>query len=253
MAAAQYRILREDLAEFDASVRAWLSTADGVMYKQHKQFLLIVRNLTQLPRASGRTTYEKIINAWTSAMAGFESLLQGRPQTVTDNAVLVALSAWHLYPKLIVYAAEHKLVDFNDALFPVSAAVTVGLELSEQHDKAPGFRWSMALSHLKYYGHDVVVEVDTENVRITMEDLALIALGALFRRWNVKRSDEADALSALVLLQDLLEQSNYLEADGREELGWFIVITGAAKRLQETMGRADANAQRLVQYGRRRG
>ncbi|EXJ59476.1 uncharacterized protein A1O5_12101 [Cladophialophora psammophila CBS 110553] len=124
--AAHQRILREDLATFDASVRAWLITADQVMVKKLKQLTLILDNLTTLPVSVGKDTYAKIINAWDGAIKGFEALLEGRPQNATDSSVLLALSSWHLYPDLIVLSSETKKVIFQDPLFPPSVAMTVG-------------------------------------------------------------------------------------------------------------------------------
>ena len=58
--AAQQRIIREDLALFDDSVRAWLITADSVMVKKRKQLDLIVENLTSMPVSVGNSSYAKV-------------------------------------------------------------------------------------------------------------------------------------------------------------------------------------------------
>jgi hypothetical protein len=128
VAAAKRRIPREDIAAFDASIRSWLGVADQVMLKSHKKLRLILDNLQMPEEQAGRLKlYDKIINAWTAALQGFESLLAGQPQTVSDTSLLLALSAWHLYPSLIVLTASVQKVDFDDALIPASAIITVGL------------------------------------------------------------------------------------------------------------------------------
>jgi hypothetical protein len=124
--AGRQQITREDLAKFDASARAWLGSADQTQQSRQKKLMLILKNIPS-PVSVGVSTYAKVINAWTSAMMGLENLLVGMPQEVQNSVIILALSAWHLYPNFIVLSTETKQVDFSDSLFPKAAAVTVGL------------------------------------------------------------------------------------------------------------------------------
>jgi hypothetical protein len=56
--------------------------------------MLILKNIPT-PVSVGSTTYGKVVSAWTGAMTGFEDL-KGMPQQISDSAILLALSAWHL-------------------------------------------------------------------------------------------------------------------------------------------------------------
>ena len=184
MVAARQQISCEDLARFDASVRSWLSSADSATISQEKRLMLIVKNIpSQLNE--GSSTYAKVINMWRSAMTGLECLLKGMPQEVRDGSILLALSAWHLYPDLIVLSTETKKVEFADGLFPPEAVLTVGLQNNDAVDgEEGGFKWSLALSHLRYYGDPVNVEVQGTNTRLTVRQLHLAILGVLLWYWE---------------------------------------------------------------------
>ena len=76
--AASQTFLRSDLAEWDASARAWLRSADTVMALQQTQLRLIIDNL-DLPVNTKPETYESVVHAWLSAMTQTEKLLEGIP------------------------------------------------------------------------------------------------------------------------------------------------------------------------------
>ncbi|OQV00936.1 hypothetical protein CLAIMM_06370 [Cladophialophora immunda] len=257
--AAQQRILREDLATFDASVRAWLITADQVMAKKIKQLRLILDNLTTLPVSVGKDTYAKIINAWKGAIEGFEALLEGKPQNATDSSVLLALSAWHLYPDLIVLASETKKVVFQDSLFSHSVAITVGLSLRDNDQVSPGFKWSLALSHLRYYGEPVSVQTDHDNYRITMDELCLIAFGSLLAHWRLPNRIMIDVASWFCSLYGILQRyygddlSPGGDWSGHPGFLWLQPLINASKLLVNRSEDDSANFEKLVGYGRRRG
>lgn len=72
-------------------------------------------------------TYNSVIEVWTVAMKTIQNLILGMPQKVTRGAVLVGLSAWHIYPDLnIVGPIAH--VRFNDELVGAGGVVTIGLQ-----------------------------------------------------------------------------------------------------------------------------
>ena len=245
--ASQQRILRDDIAAFDSSVRSWLSVADQVMFKKWKQLDLILQNLSmpQMHSHSG-LQYAKVISAWTNSLTGFEELLEGRPQTITDSSLLLALSAWHLYPNLLVLSSEVKNVLFNDKLMPQQAVVTVGLLPKATDDDSGAFRWSLALSHLKYYGDPVRVDV-TDNTRVTIQELELITFGALLSHWEVPPALTLDAASWIFNLAVKLEQPF-----PRGPPAWFSPLARAAQTYLSARGDDFTDYQALIKCGRRR-
>lgn len=247
VAAAKRRIPREDIAAFDASIRSWLGVADQVMFKSHKKLRLILDNLQMPEEQVGRLKlYDKVINAWTAALQGFESLLAGQPQTVSDTSLLLALSAWHLYPSLIVLTPSVQKVDFGDALIPPSAIITVGLVSRPADDASAGFRWSIVLSHLRYYGDPVQVDVD-DNSRISLEELEMIHLGAIFARWGLKVSDTLEAARWICLLHERLKA-----AIPNEVPTWLLPLNRAASAYVSAKGLGLQLYDASINCGRRR-
>lgn len=175
--AARQGISREELAAFDASVRSWLCSADEARISSQKKLMLILGNIN-ITISGGSSTYTKVMEAWKQAMVGFEDLLGGMPQQISSGAILRALSAWHLYPDLIVVVDKTVNVRFQDPLLPGQGVVTIGLQSSEQpHEN--GIQWSLTLSHLRFYGDPVTVKTDGNNSRVDMKQLHMLAFGSL--------------------------------------------------------------------------
>ena len=146
-------ISREDLAIWDASARSWLGSADQARLWQLKQLELVTKD-AGIQFGSGPSTYAKIISCWQTALEGMEAFLCGLSQEITDASILVAFSAWHLFPDLLVLADEPTKVPFRDRAFPANVEGTIGLWPSNSsNDK--GIKWSLTLSHLNHYGPQV--------------------------------------------------------------------------------------------------
>lgn len=178
-------ISREDLRLWDASARSWLQSADQGMPWQLKQFELTTRDF-RVPSGGGSTTFQKVVSAWKNAMTCIETLLENKPQEISDAAVLYAISAWHLFPKLLVLRGN-TLVDFHDKLFEGKGVGTSRLESTLSPEG--GIRWSLALSHLEYYGEPVEVESQLDTPRVTIDQFRLVVLGAVFKKWNINHRD----------------------------------------------------------------
>jgi hypothetical protein len=204
---------------------------------------LILDNI--LPLISvGLDTYAKVISAWTNAMSGFESLLQGMPLQVSDSAILLALSAWHLYPNLIVLSAETKKADFKDNFVSPKCWNHCCIQWDEQGD-SQGFRWFLALPHLKYYG---------DNSRETMRELQLVALGALLAGWGVPPAVPLDAATWLSTLRKVFKQAGQQwTVNEIFYYPWFDVICSGASALVNSAEDERRAFQMLVNFGRRRG
>ena len=106
-------------------------------------------------------------------------------QTSTHKgALLVGLLCWHIYPDLnVVGPIVH--VRFGDELVGKGGVVTLGIQSASPDDDL-GVQWSLSLSHLRYYGDPVAISTSTgaTGSRISMEDLHMVALGAVFGAWK---------------------------------------------------------------------
>jgi hypothetical protein len=92
--ATQQTISRAQLAEWDASARAWLRTADQAKMLQQKQLMLVIDNL-DIPVSHDMRVYSSVITAWKTALQAPEYLVTGMPQSLHQNgAILLGLSAW---------------------------------------------------------------------------------------------------------------------------------------------------------------
>ena len=67
LAAARQTITRAQLAEWDASARSWLRTADAIKNLQRKQLMLIIDNLRGSVNKMN-DTYESVMAAWKNTL-----------------------------------------------------------------------------------------------------------------------------------------------------------------------------------------
>ncbi|KAL5320304.1 hypothetical protein ACEPPN_011105 [Leptodophora sp. 'Broadleaf-Isolate-01'] len=111
--AAQQIFSRQQLAAWDSSARAWLQTADSDRKIQQTQLMLIINNI-QIPVSTKKDAYGSIMEAWKLGMSTMERLVQGIPQQVRNSAVLLAISAWHLYPNMEVLSDQVIDIDQKD-------------------------------------------------------------------------------------------------------------------------------------------
>ncbi|BAE58905.1 unnamed protein product [Aspergillus oryzae RIB40] len=113
-----------------------------------------------------------------------QNLLMGISQRVNSGAVLLALSAWHLYPDMDVFCVSNKTVEQEDALMSGAGRLIVGLEDADP-SYSTGIFWSLSLSHLRYYGDPVLCRrsVAEDASRVSFNEFTLVALGCLLQRW----------------------------------------------------------------------
>jgi hypothetical protein len=244
MAAASQDVRRSELAEWDASARSWLRRADVLMAVNHTQFRLVVNNLS-IPYTNSGTTFEKVTSAWTQSMEVVERLLGNLPQQGYDRALLLAISSWHLYPDLLVFQQEAKNIPFKDKLFPPAGRLSLGLEYKGPSHNV--MQWSLALSHLRYYGDPVSVRSHEDVTRIKIGQLWLIVLGAVLRQWNVSYANFDMAVGWFQDLHGVLSRLG-----GRPdvpELSWIFKLCSAAATVS---GNDEASRDSLIRYGWRR-
>jgi hypothetical protein len=60
-------------------------------------------------------------------MTILEALIKGMPQRVQNAATLLALSAWYIYPDILVLGSKQTEVKMNDKLVGTGGILTVGL------------------------------------------------------------------------------------------------------------------------------
>lgn len=241
-------ISREDLAQWDASARAWLQSADQAKVKEQTQLMLIVKNLS-LPFNGGISTYRKVIDAWRQSMSRLEDLLCGRPQQISNRAIMLAFSAWHLYPDLVVLGKEITNVRFKDPLLHPQGIATISLErLPNKADQCSS--WSLALSHLRYYGNPVTVESHTDFTRVTIQQLHIVALGCLLDSWDIHKRDTLSVAQWFVDLWGFLYRHSSKDYLGG--LDWLQYLAQAAKTILQLGNRDKQTAIQLLDYGRRR-
>jgi hypothetical protein len=89
LAAMEVVISQDQLAEWDASARAWLRAADRVMEMKQTQLMLIIGNVN-LPVNTKPEVYDSVLLAWTSALGAVENMLCGKAQTVQDGAISIS-------------------------------------------------------------------------------------------------------------------------------------------------------------------
>ncbi|RYP49489.1 hypothetical protein DL768_004815 [Monosporascus sp. mg162] len=246
-------ISRRELSGWDASARAWLQSADQAKLFQHKQMEIII-NDSAIPVNSEPTVYKSVTTAWIGALGAMENLVQGVSQKVQDGAALLAISAWHLYPDMIVYRGQNgKGVDvkINDALFQPTALLTIGLEAIH-----PGsVSWSLPLARMQYYGELVQVTASTgqDNTRITPEELSFVVLGGILFTWAT--SDFTSTIKRVLFWLDRILACSELKSLEEYERGAFhllFFLHGAAKSMATSQGMSTATALQLFKLGHRR-
>lgn len=247
--ACRQDLSRNELAKWDASARAWLLSADEVKKLEATQFKLIVKDLGMFTSSVG-DTYASIIDVWTTAMRSLQDLINGMPQKITKGALLLGISAWHIYPDLNVVGPT-AYVKFKDHLINPGGIITIGLSASGNDT---GAKWSLSLSHLRYYGDPVTVSMpgEVDSSRITMQQLLLVALGCVIGSWGMYGSTAQNGAELLIALKDCLggEDVIMMAAD----LLWLNPLWTAAKAfLDFPQGTQRDEASHLIAYGRRNG
>lgn len=266
-AAAQPDLSRSQLADWDASARAWLRTADVSKLREQKQLMLILDNI-DLPVNTDMKVYSSVIKAWKTALTSVEALLSGTPQSLQGGALILALSAWHLYPDLIVLGDKVQEVQMRDPLIPSAATITIGLRRAGAGDQQ-GIHWSLSLAHLRYYGRPVKSDrsYNRNSSRITFEELVSVAFGCLLNRWKKMGDDVRTSAEWFLALKDAMirdTQSQQVESLGGSTtpkysaaiLGspsWLRLLMDAACSLLESSGSEVTTLSRLMSLGSRQG
>jgi hypothetical protein len=198
---AQQELTREQLANWDASARAWLRAADDVEARRQKQLELILSNVN-VSGNSKPSVWESVLQAWKSAMQAVDCLICGMPQQAQTGEIFLGLSAWHLYPDILVLGASTIPVKLNDPLVHPAGLLTLGLQ-SERTGQDHGVHWSLPLAHLRYYGDPIVRtrSVTKNGSRLTLAEFLQTTLGAVFESWGHQGRNSEDCAKFLKALK----------------------------------------------------
>ncbi|KUI63327.1 hypothetical protein VM1G_11058 [Cytospora mali] len=231
LAASRQEITHKELAEWDASARAWISIANKAKATQHMNVEELLE-AGKFPVDNNPAVYTSVIRSWNTVMSTMNSLIQGMPHSVNDGAVLLAISAWHLYPDIEVFGPQAKYHASNDPLIQPGGRLTLGLE-DPNPESARGVYWSLHLARLK----------------------------CLFGSWAGKSFNPnlelKNAARLVIKIWDIVESSASEDEDIRQFVtvtdSWMQIIVSAARILAEASVDELPRAKRLVLMGLRRG
>ncbi|KAL6892124.1 hypothetical protein GGI43DRAFT_425088 [Trichoderma evansii] len=178
LAASHIELTRTELDEWDASARSWLQTADEGQRLRQTQLRLIIDNIS-LPVWTGGNVYSAILEAWTSALETMENLIKGAPHRISNGAILLALSAWHLYPDMF-FAGTNQHIKQSDPLIGTGGLMTIGLT-NKTEDDGRGVFWSLPLTQARYYGEPIIAtrHAGVGESQVQFEDFILVVIGSV--------------------------------------------------------------------------
>ena len=260
LAAAKQDITRAQLAEWDASARSWLRTADAVKTRQQKQLMLILDNVKGSVNKMS-DTYESVLVAWKNSLVQMEGLVQGISQQAMNGDILLALSAWHLFPDMLVVVPCKTPVHQHDEIFASGGVLTIGLEKPDLEQS--GIYWSLPLASLRHYGAPVVTSCSISSIersRLSLIEFLQAFLGCFLQGWGDAASDTLRTLQWLSYICLTLEEAasaGHPKAlamiRGNAEFSWLNLILTAARHNLECDGNEKLVAKKLILLGRRYG
>ena len=264
--AARCSLSRQQLANWDASARAWVRAADESNRLRQKQLKLIIENI-DLPVNAKTNVYDSVIAAWPSAMTVLNKLVEGMPHSIENSAILLALSAWHLFPNMSVLSTENHFIKQDDPLIDPRGILTLGLQSTvsirsqgKYEDIGRGITWSLPLAYYRFYGGPVEKEknLNTHGSRISMHQLVLVALGGAFSEWKEKGFNASSAAALLLeIWSNIKDTTGDSTVDDKfyhtlSERCWLAVLARAAEAYLASDGDDRLQSTRLFNYGRRR-
>ena len=171
-------------------------------------------------------------------MVALDDLIEGKPQRVQSGALLLALSAWHLYLDTSVQSTSSHFIRQADPLVNQGGILTVGLHNDKKHADE-GVYWSLPLAHLRVYGKPVVTTRynGIDQTQVSFDQLLCLTLGSMFSTWHITEASASAAGS--------------VAAAPRSQIGWLQMMGRAAKTYLNSKGPVRDDYSRLIVYGRR--
>ncbi|RHZ60823.1 uncharacterized protein CDV56_108611 [Aspergillus thermomutatus] len=250
-AAAHLVIEKQQLYEWDASARAWLRAAQespSVKSRQTK-LMLILKNI-EIPVSSRPDVYRSVLDAWKLSLETMENVLSGGSYSVQDGAVLVALSAWNLYPDLVILSREEQALIQRDELIPDGAQVTVGLG-TKKPIGSDGVYWSLSLRHLRYYGAPVktVRSIGSDLDRWEYSEFLLVIMGAILGHWHIGKAELEDGLDFICLLSSTTDRLSAKRSPVSRVSNCFRPFSQTANSYRDAKGSARDQKRKLLLLG----
>ena len=252
--AGRCTVTRENLAEWDASARAWLRSADQAMSEKQTQLMRALEGLS-LSIESQSTLLDSVMKACSSALEAAERLICGTPLCIQSPAVLCGLSCWHIYPDILVLgASENEPIRQHDPLVAPGGLLTVGMKLGAYTDQS--IFWSLPLSFLRWYGDPVVAHgrIGPSQSRITSEELAFITLGSLFAFWGIDALDDEVGASWIALIFEMFKNgisSSPEPCRATNTRSWLYLLNQAAQTFLQSQTDERLEYKRMISFGRR--
>ncbi|KAI4173916.1 MAG: hypothetical protein LQ343_002684 [Gyalolechia ehrenbergii] len=260
LSAARQDFPRAQIAEWDASARAWLRVADKVKSRQQKQLTLILDNI-QAPVNRKTDTYVSVMEAWHNSLSQMEALLQGISQQAQNGDILLALYSWHLFPDLTVVRPSMAYVRQDDPVFVSGGVLTLGLETSTPQKKC--VHWSLPLAYLRHYGAPVVSACSMSSdlrSRLSLPELLQATLGSLLQGWGAAGKDTLRSLTWLSSMYSLLREATELGSKraslitgGIAQHSWLALLSEAANIYITSSGVERQHYNKLISLGRKHG
>ncbi|KAK8108843.1 hypothetical protein PG984_014644 [Apiospora sp. TS-2023a] len=245
--AARQEITRDHLSKWDCSARAWLHTADTSRQRQYKQFLLIVNNLSIAIHQPNISLYQDVINVWKLALVATEGLISGTPHAVRDGPVLLGISAWHIFPDMLVLNGPtgNMNISMEDILVRPGGVLTLGISDPARRENQ-GVYWSLSLSHHMHYGEAVkrTRRLNIDGSRLTLNELFLVCFGNLFKLWGISKKDINKTFCVLQEVGRVVPESPWEKGVSN----WRHVL----ERAIQSYTAGDTEATLAVSLGRRR-
>ncbi|PON23268.1 hypothetical protein TGAM01_v207795 [Trichoderma gamsii] len=254
LAASHIELTRTELDEWDASARSWLQTADEGQKLRQTQLRLIIDNIS-LPVWSGGNIYSAILEAWINALETMESLIKGAPHHISNGAILLALSAWHLYPDMF-FAGTNQHISQSDPLVSQGGLISIGLTNKTEDGK--GVFWSLPLTQARYYGEPITAmrHAGVGESQVQFDDFTLVAIGSALGSWQQPVLDVDDALELIKCISNAAVAAHKKAAafrnwSGHDWAEWLSLFTAAIDRYTQSTGVEKQNLTRLIRFGQR--
>ncbi|KAL8723732.1 MAG: hypothetical protein Q9225_000027 [Loekoesia sp. 1 TL-2023] len=247
-AAAKNTLSRQQLAEWDASARAWLYAADRVKANKQKQLMLILDNICNRVN-SAQETFQSVITAWLDSLTVFEALLDGVSQKAKSGDILLALSAWHIYPDLMIVEPYPKTISLKDPLLSSCGTLTVGLH--KMREEQGGICWSLPLAQLRHYGPPVNRERTLNSTqRLTWDEFLQAFLGAYLHGWGDTGMETFDMIRWLHKVGQASAGSAKMRMILRK-IRWLAVLFDASEICLQALANGDESFKQILRLGRR--
>lgn len=125
-----------------------------------------------------------------------ESLIKGAPHHISNGAILLALSAWHLYPNMF-FAGTNQYINQSDPLINPGGLMSIGLTNKTEDGK--GVFWSLPMTQARYYGEPITAtrHAGVGESQVQFEDFILVAIGSVLGSWQQSMLDVDDALELI--------------------------------------------------------